>query len=75
MPIADTKSIIFVNVRRKTMQPIELPFKINDAKQMIVFIGIQASGKTTFFNSVLACHVPTVFIAFDAFPSANLPDL
>ena len=38
------------------MQPIELPFKINDAKQMIVFIGIQASGKTTFFNSVLACH-------------------
>lgn len=35
---------------------MELPFKINDTKQMIIFIGIQACGKTTFFRSVLACH-------------------
>ncbi len=38
------------------MRPMQLPFKITDAKQMIIFIGIQASGKTTFYNSALACH-------------------
>ncbi|MBR4839526.1 MAG: ATP-binding protein [Paludibacteraceae bacterium] len=31
-----------------------LPFDIKKARQMIIFIGIQASGKTTFFRNVLA---------------------
>ena len=35
---------------------MELPFQIHDTKQMIVFIGIQASGKTTFYKERLACH-------------------
>lgn len=33
-----------------------LPFDIKPTGQAIVFIGIQASGKTTFFNELLACH-------------------
>lgn len=35
---------------------MELPFQTNAKLQMIIFIGIQASGKTTFYTSVLACH-------------------
>ena len=35
---------------------MELPFQIKATKQMIVFIGIQASGKTTFYKELLACH-------------------
>ena len=35
---------------------MELPFQIHDTKQMIVFIGIQASGKTTFYQELLAYH-------------------
>ena len=31
-----------------------MPFQINDTRQMIIFIGIQASGKTTFYKSLLA---------------------
>lgn len=33
-----------------------LPFQIKSAKQLIVFIGIQACGKTTFYKELLACH-------------------
>jgi predicted kinase len=32
----------------------QMPFKLKPDKQMIVFIGIQASGKTTFYRSFLA---------------------
>ena len=35
---------------------MQLPFQINDTMQMIIFIGIQASGKSTFFRSMLANH-------------------
>ena len=35
---------------------MELPFQIKSTKQMIVFIGIQACGKTTFYKELLACH-------------------
>ncbi len=35
---------------------MELPFQIRKSKQMIVFIGIQACGKTTFYKEWLACH-------------------
>lgn len=33
----------------------DLPFEPNSTKQVIIFIGIQASGKTTFFKQVLSC--------------------
>lgn len=33
-----------------------LPFNIKPNRQMILFIGIQASGKTTFYHNVLARH-------------------
>ena len=33
-----------------------LPFEIKPTRQMILFIGIQASGKTTFYNRELASH-------------------
>lgn len=33
---------------------MKLPFKTKEQKQVIVFIGIQASGKTTFYKSLLA---------------------
>ena len=33
-----------------------LPFNIKSTRQMILFIGIQASGKTSFFNKMLAPH-------------------
>ena len=33
---------------------MKFPFMIKEKKQMIVFIGIQASGKTTFYKSLLA---------------------
>lgn len=32
---------------------MKLPFKTKEQKQVIVFIGIQASGKSTFYESVL----------------------
>lgn len=35
---------------------MNLPFQIKDTLQMIIFIGIQASGKTTFYKELLACH-------------------
>lgn len=35
---------------------MELPFHIKETMQMFLFMGIQASGKTTFYKSVLACH-------------------
>ncbi len=31
-----------------------MPFMLKTAKQMVVFIGIQASGKTTFYHRILA---------------------
>ena len=38
-----------------------LPFETKDTKQAIIFIGIQASGKSTFYNEMLAplgyCHI------------------
>ena len=34
----------------------KLPFDTKPTGQVIVFIGIQASGKTTFYNELLACH-------------------
>lgn len=33
---------------------MELPFNVQEKRQMILFMGIQASGKTTFYKSVLA---------------------
>lgn len=33
----------------------DLPFETNSTKQVVIFIGIQASGKTTFFKQVLSC--------------------
>ena len=33
-----------------------LPFDIKQTRQMILFIGIQASGKTTFYTKVLFPH-------------------
>ena len=33
-----------------------LPFDIKETRQMILFIGIQASGKTTFYTKVLSQH-------------------
>ena len=33
-----------------------LPFDIKQTRQMILFIGIQASGKTTFYTKVLSPH-------------------
>ncbi len=35
---------------------MKLPFQIRDTMQMILFIGIQASGKTTFYKNKLAHH-------------------
>jgi len=35
---------------------MELPFKITGDKQMIVFMGIQASGKSTFYHELLERH-------------------
>ena len=40
---------------------MSLPFETKDTKQAIIFIGIQASGKSTFYNEMLAplgyCHI------------------
>ena len=40
---------------------MKLPFQISTTKQIIVFIGIQASGKSTFYHTMLAplgyCHI------------------
>ncbi len=40
---------------------MRLPFETKDTKQAIVFVGIQASGKSTFYNQMLAplgyCHI------------------
>lgn len=33
----------------------DLPFEPNSTRQVIIFIGIQASGKTTFFKQELSC--------------------
>lgn len=33
----------------------DLPFETNSTKQVVIFIGIQASGKTTFFKQELSC--------------------
>ncbi len=35
---------------------MELPFNIADNRIAIIFIGIQASGKTTFYNTALSHH-------------------
>lgn len=35
---------------------MKLPFLISDTSQIFIFIGLQASGKTTFYENVLACH-------------------
>lgn len=35
---------------------MKLPFQITDTSQIIIFIGLQASGKTTFYESLLACR-------------------
>ena len=35
---------------------MNLPFQITDTSQIIIFIGLQASGKTTFYESLLACR-------------------
>ena len=40
--------MIFAKTSPKKMK---FPFMIKEKKQMIVFIGIQASGKTTFYKS------------------------
>lgn len=34
----------------------KLPFEVKDFKQVIIFIGIQASGKTAFYNKELSAH-------------------
>lgn len=40
---------------------MKLPFETKGVKQAIIFIGIQASGKSTFYNQMLAplgyCHI------------------
>lgn len=36
------------------MQYMELPFRVKERGQIILFIGIQASGKSTFYRSLLA---------------------
>lgn len=40
---------------------MSLPFESKDRRQAVVFIGIQASGKSTFYNQMLAplgyCHI------------------
>lgn len=33
-----------------------LPFETKDKRQAIIFVGIQASGKSTFYNQMLAPH-------------------
>lgn len=33
-----------------------LPFDISPQQQAVIFIGIQASGKSTFYSEMLACH-------------------
>ena len=43
--------MIFAKTSPKKMK---FPFKVKEKKQIIVFIGIQASGKTTFYKSLLA---------------------
>lgn len=35
---------------------MNLPFQVCDTAQIIIFIGLQASGKTTFYERVLARH-------------------
>lgn len=34
----------------------KLPFEIKPQQQVVIFIGIQASGKSTFYSEMLACH-------------------
>lgn len=40
--------------KRDNIKRMKLPFTTKEEKQLIVFIGIQASGKSTFYKNVLA---------------------